>query len=414
MVSTTGVVSRWSLPWLALALIMACGGDARAQVASSPGLLATPPEAVEATRTGYRSVLAAGVLDDGGHAVAWLGREATQPQAPWQLWVQRFDRTGRKSGAARQLPYADESIDPRQIAAVVRRDATVVVAWATARPYQSTLPDLMVSTVRTRHFGLDGKPRSNERVLDEVLWQRGQPDAETFEDLVMAQWRDGRYLVGWTVLDAWNRPACTVQRLAADGRPLAPLDRLGPVAGRVLRLTTLEAGGWLATTIARAVDGHLYANITQVDVRPPIGLPLLETLPLRSFVVDLGSEGRLLVAGAFASDGPDPLLPWSLWFNTTGREAERSTPLSVMPVLDLALGDGSWIGLWLLPQSGRMWAQRFDARGAPLGGPMLTSAGRAAKALRMPDGGALLTWVGAGADPSAGTSVLTQRLYPTP
>ena len=78
------------------------------------------------------------------------------------------------------------------------------------RPYQATTPGLLASSVRARHFGLDGKPLGSERVLDEVVWWQGPADAERFEDLVVAQWRDGRYLVGWTAVDAWNRISCVV------------------------------------------------------------------------------------------------------------------------------------------------------------------------------------------------------------
>lgn len=447
MACFAGIVARlcigWRQPALLLAVLLvalsmvlsACGGgepggpaparsrpgegslaDAalKAEPVAMPGLSAAPAEVVETTRTGLRSLLAVGPLDDGGHAVAWLGREAADARAPWQLWVQRHDRHGRKAGAPRQLAYTTEPIDPRQIAALVRRDATAVVSWATIRPYQSTLPDLMVSALRARHFGLDGKPRSLERVLDEVLWHRGREDAERFEDLVMAQWRDGRYLVGWTVLDAWNRPACTVQRLAADGRPLAPQDRLGPMAARGLRLLPLEAGGWLATTVAQAEDTVLYANITQVEVRPPIGLPLLPTLPSRSFVLDLNTHGRLLLAGVHAQDSREPPAPWSLWFNPAGREADRRQPLAVLPTTGVALDDGTWIGLWPHAASGRMWAQRFDAHAQPLGTPVLTLAGRAVQAMPLTGGGALLAWVGQGADSSGGTHVFTQRLRPQP
>lgn len=410
MASTTGVVARWSITGLAV-LVMAI---VSLEAAATTGLTTSPPVVVESTRTGYRSLLALGLLDDGGHAVAWLGREASQHHVPWQLWVQRYDRHGRKSGIARQLAYADEPIEPRQIAATVRRDATVVVAWATAHPYQPNVPTLQVSTVHARHFGLDGKPRGPRRVLEETLWQHGDANAGAFEDLVVAHWRDGRYLVGWTVAGAWRRPTTTVQRLAADGHPLAPQDRLGPVAGRGLRLTPLEAGGWLATTIGQAADGHLHANITQVDVLPPMGLPLLSTLPLRSFVVDLGERGRLLLAGVHPGDAREPDPPWSLWFHPSGREADRAQPLPALPTLDVPLHDGTWIGLWPHPSASRLWAQRFDAQGAPLGAPLLTAAGRATKALALPGGGALIAWVGLGPDSSAGTNVFTQRVLPVP
>lgn len=417
MASIAGVVARVSITCL-VALLASASAAPRASVEAdatgAAGLAAAPPITVDTTRTGYRAMLALGMLDDGGHAVAWLGREASAARAPWQLWVQRYNRNGLKSGPPRQLAYADEPIEPRQIAAVVRRDATVAVAWATVRPYQASLPGLMASAVRTRHFALDGKPRGPERVLDEVVWQLGRTEAATFEDLVMTQWRDGRYLVGWTVLDAWNRPAAVVQRLAADGSLLAPQDRLGPMAGRGLRLTALAAGGWLATTLAPGADARVYANITQVDVRPPIGLPLLPTLPLRSFVVDLGARGRLLVAGTHPNDNREPATPWTLWFAPSGREADRTGSLAVLPAADVALDDGTWIGLWLHAASGRLWAQRLDAHGAPLGGPLLTSATRAIKALALPDGSALLAWVGPGPDSSTGTHVFTQRLAPAP
>lgn len=427
MACIAGVVARCSIAWRLLLPLAAClvHPAAAADPPDPPGLAATPPEVVENTRTGYRSLLAVGTLNDGGHAVAWLAREAKDLQGPWQPWVQRYDRNGRKSGPARAIVIdegaagspPDAPADPRQVAALVRRDATLALAWATLRPYQSNLPGLLVSSVRARHFGLDGKPRGLERRLDQALWQRGQPDAATHEDVVMAQWSDGRYLVGWTTLDAWNRPSCTVQRLAADGRLLAPLDRLGPVAGRGMKLSTLEAGGWLATTIAQAADGQLHADITQVDVHPPIGLPLLPTLPLRSFVVDLGSKGRLLLAGELPHDARPPQAqntPWSLWFTPGGREADRTGTLPAQPTMGVPLDDGTWVGLWPHAPSGRMWAQRFDAQGAPLGGPLLTNAGRAVQAQALARGALLLAWVGLGADSSGGTNVFMQRLAPVP
>ncbi len=415
MAITLRVVARRAAAWLAAILAVLASPVARAT--NPPGLAASAPEVVDNTRTGYRSLLALGVLEGGGHALAWLGRDVREPQAPWQLWVQRHDRLGRKAGAARQLAYTQEAIDPRQVAAAIRRDGTVAVAWATVRPYQPNLQGLRVSAVHARHFGLDGKPRGAERVLEEALWLQGQPDTITFEDLVMAHWPDGRYLVGWTAASPWHLPAGTVQRLAADGRPLAPPDRLGPMAGRGMRLLTLEAGGWLAGTLAQSADGRLHANITQVDVRPPIGLPLLPSLPLRSFVVDLGTHGRLLLAGLHPQDAPDPSAPpapWSLWFTPQGREADLTSPLPALPTHTVTLGDGTWIGLWPFAAPGRLWAQRFDARGTPLGGPVLTAATRAAQALRLPDGSALLAWVGADTGLGGGTSVFLQRLAARP
>lgn len=375
---------------------------------AKPGLVTHTTDIADATNTGHRSLLAIGALDDGGHAVAWLGRDATDYQAPWRLWVQRYDRLGRKAGGPRQLPYSNELIDPRQLAALVRRDGTVVVAFATLRAAGGAWPARQVSAVRTRHFGLDGRPRGIERTLHETQWEAGWPPAQRHEDLAMAQWRDGRYLVGWISLDGSHRIGSEVQRLHADGRTAAPLDRLGPVATRPLQLLTLEAGGFIAKTSTRTPEGLVHAQLTQVDVHPPLGLPLAPSLPMRAFVLDLRSAGRVLVSGQHADDPREVVAPHLQWFSLDGREADTTVALPALPSLAVPLDDGGFVAMWRTRWPDRLDAQRLDAQGAPMGERFQMAGGPVHLAAPLKGRGLATAWL---AYLPGETRVMTQRLH---
>ncbi len=364
--------------------------------ADAPGLQPQPPRTVDATRTGFRILLDIGATSDGGLALAWLSREPQDTLPSWTLWLQRLDASGQPRAQPVRLPYAEDVGDPSNVAALVRRDGSVVVAYSTFRVEDPAHPELPMSAIPTRQFAADGTPTQTDRVLDAVAVFGGMPRGIRLLTPVIEGWRDGRYLVGWARRDLSPRsgpPAYDVVRLNEDGSPAAPIDRLGPSAASGLRLVTLDEGGWLATVRRQSPAGPLYADIIQIDVPHPLGLPVRTTLPAASFVLDLRKHGSVLFSGQHAN-GPEGLTdPYSLHFRPNGREANETVPLPAMPVSAVALEDGDYVTLWPGAPGGRLLAQRHAPRGRAIGTPFATEAPTTAKGAGLRTGGMALAWV---------------------
>lgn len=382
--------------------------------ASAPGLPPQPLRVVDATRTGLRRLLDVGATADGGLALAWLAREPQDTLPSWTLWLQRMDAEGLPRGQPVRLPYAEDVSDPADVAALVRRDGSVVVAYATFRIEDPQQPQLPLSSIRTRHFAADGTPVGTERRLDAVPVFGGNPRATRLVTPLIAGWRDGRYLVGWAVRDFYPRsapPAYDVVRLNEDGSPAAPIDRLGPSLGSRVQLVPLDEGGWLATVTRLSATGQLYADIIQIDVPRPLGLPLRPTLPRPSIVLDLRRHGSVLFSGQHGTEPGSLVNPYSLHFRPNGREADETRPLPAMPVSAVALEDGDYVTLWPDDTGARLQAQRHAPRGRLRGLPFATGAAADAMGVGLRAGGMALAWLDTSSD---GETRLVLKLFTDP
>lgn len=380
---------------------------------AEPGLQPQPLRVIDTTRTGFRRLLDIGTTADGGLALAWLARERQDTLPSWTLWLQRLDAQGQPLAQPVRLPYAEDVADPRDVAALVRRDGSVVVAYITFRIEDPQHPELPLSAIRTRHFAADGTPAGTEHRLDARPVFGGNPRGTRLVMPQIAGWRDGRYVVGWAVRDFNPRsgpPAYDAVRVNPDGSPAAPIDRFGPSLDP-LRLVPLDEGGWLATVTRLSDMGQLYADIIQIDVPHPLGLPLRPTLPRPSFVLDLRRHGSVLFSGQHGGEPGSLVDPYSLHFRPNGREADETRPLPAMPTSAVALEDGDYVTLWPGGAAARLLGQRYAPRGRPVGAPFATDAVADAMGAGLRAGGMALAWLEATSD---GETRLLLQLFTDP
>lgn len=420
--------TRWIF-LLAAMLLSACGGgggsepDSRmisavqqnetAQGSASStraSLQVEPPQAVDVHVAQFRDVdlLALGGLPDGGYAVAWRTTDDDTGRA-WSLWVQRYDASGARSGDPQLLltSSAAPAIQGFTLSALVRRDGSVVVAYVTERDLDPQARQKLYE-VRARHLGLDGTPLNQEHVIESLIAER-PPQSNFYGRILsttqMAQWDDGRYLVAWEVIlgrpHGGDHPEFDVRRVDASGVPVTPVFNLGLRENRPLILTTLDEGGWLATTMSRVTPSgeRFYANIQQFETKHPLDLPDLKTLPWSSFVLDLRHEGAVLFSGDFGPSVDQVASPYSQWYNPAGKPAGQPAPFPSLPVFAVALDDGTYVAFF-----GTL-AQRFDKHGRELGASVSAGGSLGAK---LKDDGAVLAWTQRTS--ATEVRVMTQRL----
>lgn len=262
-----------------------------------------PAEVVESTRTGVLQVKAVGALDGGGHAVVWLSREAADPQAPWQLWVQRFDARGRKTGLAVRLDFAPPITGPQDLAATVLPEGRIGVTFVTDR-----VEDVTFAITEVHHwpFNLEGSIDGAVRVLDAERYARFSPRyARLAGPVTAAAGRDGSQFVAWryeVIGAAPLAPSLRAQRLAADGEPLGWIQHLDGEGAfsrvRQAQITPLDEGGWVVALQRGPLAGIHYLTFTQLDVARPLALPQEAARTASSFLLDLRGRGSVLFSQA--------------------------------------------------------------------------------------------------------------------
>lgn len=378
----------------------------------APGLV--PGDAVLVSSTGGGGnciVLSIDATADGGHAVAWLQREPHDTDLSWTLRVRYFDEAGRPRGDPLVLPYAPDVPNPTDVAAMVRRDGSVVVAWVVERMQDPTPPATLASRLMMRRFDASGTPLDAEVLLDSAFHDPLQAQGKTLQTPSLAQWDDGTYLVGWHGRRLDGPPFVNdserVQRVEADGRLLRPMDRFFGGAAPMLRLTPLDEGGWIAHSLGGDFASRLFARIVQLEMARPLGLPLLEELPPQSFLMDLQGAGAVLFAGHPSGSLGGLVAPYAQTFDRDGREVGPPTPMAMLPGWTVPLADGGYVAIWPWTPGQPFDAQRYSARGEPLGSAFQLPVSEVQHATRRTQGGMVLAWV----DhlPGGEVRLLTQR-----
>lgn len=360
--------------------------------------------------------LAVGRLPGGGHAVIWVTADAV-----WQspaLWMRRFDEAGRASSEKQALPLPEGVDVGNDIAALVRRDGSIVVAFATWQALDPGAAQVRYD-LHTRHLDTAGKAAGDDRLVESLVvpTQGGIYHPQTLTRPRMAQWEDGAHVLAWQLgaripHQSELPPHFLARHLDADGRPAGPTQDLGPSGEWPfqfgLHLATLdEGGGWLARTGRRVpgVPGYeFHGNFQIFGARFPLQLPEATTLPTASFVLDLPQAGAVLFSGErTGSDGT--AAPYSQWFTSSGHAGAAPHPLPVMPTGAVALLDGSYVVFPAQPGTGL--AQRYTPEGEALGEPVATGANLSSVlAEPLGQGGMALGWIDNTEDE---TRLLTRR-----
>lgn len=402
----------WMVP-ACLALLAACGGGEPAspqapavppQAASlrgesAPGLVPAETVMVDSTGMGNRLVRSIDPLDDGGYALTWLGHDATDLQPSWTLWVRYFDPDGQPRGPAQSLPYAPDIPNPANVAAKVLHDGRVVVAYVVDLPGDPTPLGDRVSSLYLRRFDAQGAQAGDDVLLDYTLHDPLDTTGKILQTPSLAAWDDGAFLVGWHArrLDTvpFDGDSERVQRVEADGAVLRPMDRLFGGAAPMLRLMTLDEGGWIAQSLGGDFTHSLFARIVQVEVAKPYGLPLLTELPPQSFLLDLHGAGAVLFSGQ-QGRWPGEMRPpyYAQPFDRDGHEAGPPRLLGSQPAAGAtALADGGYLAWWPLDFGQPIQVQRFTAHGEPVGAAFAMPVGDLEHATRLAGGGLVVAWV---------------------
>lgn len=370
----------------------------------------------------YMRSLAVGRLPDGGHAIVW--RRGVDG-----LWVRRFDASGQPAGDRQPLALPDGVNLREDVAALVRRDGSIVLAFTSWQPLDPLAVQVRYD-LRTRHFDAAGNTVGDDHTVESLVVQTisGVLHPATLTRPQMAQWKNGDYVVAWQIgarvphSDRLARPV-QARHMDGDGQPAGPVQDLG-LSGNWpfqfgLQLVTLdEGGGWLARTGRRVPDvPGWFAHFEFFEAARALALSDEMRLPFASFVLDLPDTGAVLFSGERAANVADVyalVSPFSQWYNRAGYPAGPAQPLTDLPVAAVALVDGSYVVF----QPDTHLAQRYSPQGHALGAPLTidVSLGHphiteipldaAVFCDALPQGGMAMTW-------TSGADLLTRRFEPT-
>lgn len=374
---------------------------------TGPGLVPGPLAVVDATpRANYRLVSVT-PLAQGGYAVAWAVQAYDASPPVWTVWVQRHDRDGQPAGARIRLPYtSDDSLDFNLAVLGDGRIALVFVARQPAQPVEGEVQHITInSVVYTR----SGVAEGTARILDEAYHTHrvDPPFPLGYGGIpLMEVAPDGSYFAAWRSHGTFA-PSWRVQRLGAQGQPLGWIHHFGvsQVAFN-LRLTAPDEGGWVAQVETQsATAGRRYTDIIQIDVPRPLGMPLVETLPAGSFLLDLKRHGSVLFTGQHGDRPVGIIDPHSLHFDQFGREQPPAS-LPALPTRAVALRGGDYVAMWAA-DSGTFAAQRHTPRGEKVGDTFTVEVSPAwGQFTSLTRGGMAAAWIEFLAD---GSRLVTQR-----
>lgn len=326
------------------------------------------------------SVLAAGSLRSGGHAVAWL----SQPDAA--LHLQSFDGTGVRGGTVVQLA-ADSTLDMPAIA--VLPDGSFVVAAAVSAPVSARTPWITRTAISVRRHGADGAPLGAAVQVGAVEQDRiGVATMQYVAAPALATWTDGSFVVAWAQLEegaGGRKPRFASQRFDAAGQPVGATSATAEGdRGTGFRLTAAPAGGWLLTTthriFGRTVLRHHAFNGATAPVQQDGALGW--------------AEGSLLLplhGGRMALLQPAHVYGSLQLYGADGQPAGMGGALAALPSAAVATLDGGFVTF--TPAHGQLLAQRFDAAGRTSGDPVAAGAGTAALlGTGLESGGVAIGW----------------------
>jgi hypothetical protein len=365
---------------MAVAALAACGGGSgdsssstnvsqssadalKAKRSANPGLIVGEASQVNTTTSGDQTVRAVGALSDGGHTVAWFSR--TGATTAVQLYLQRYDNLGRKSGAEILVPVAlDSQTNP---AIAVMRDGGVLVSYASSKPVSGAEPWIVNSAIYTRRFDAAGAATGGEtQVVSIVQNTLGAGALYSVADPAIATWDDGKYLIAWaSIEDSYlgKVPTFQAQRYDSTGSALgAPVSAGRGEVNTSFKLTAIPDGRYALATYHR-FQGQTYVTFGIGDGGARIGLlydadsglPASDTtlLPLSDGHFALWSRNR---SGAYVQ-----LLEQS------GSATASPTALAALPESASALGNGGYATFSRTASANTLVGQRFDRTGAALG-----------------------------------------------
>lgn len=373
-------------------------------------------------------------LADGGFVVVWESASVAYDSYV-DLFAQRFDAMGTAVGGETMVnTYTTARQQWASVAAL--SDGGWVVAWQSSGPFAS-YKGQVYDVEDTGRVGQDGHgsgiyvqrfDAGGGRVGAETrINTTTELDQRTPEIQGLA---DGGYVVVWTSPDGGGT-GVFAQRYDAAGSPVGGETRVNTAApavgggtGSELALAALPDGGyWVAWTAAPAGGKQVYLQRfdgggaragAETLVSPNSAKPDLVTLADGSVVAvweDGDGNGGHIHAQRFdtagTAGGPEQIVD--------GRSAGVYVPALA------ALADGGYVVTWHGSGSDpsyltrtEVFAQRYDAAGAPVGGETRVNAGTAGPqslpdVAGLADGGYVTTWTGASAAFSA-SDVYVQRV----
>ena len=327
--------------------------------ASAPsGLLAHAADTANTTIAGLQSIRAVGALADGGHAVAWLSRDAAGNAG---LFVQRYDATGVKSGGETRVDYALAAQENPAIA--VLRDGSIVVGSVDSAPSTATTQWSLFA----RRFDANGAATGNDVVVATFTENTAGATAHQFlAQPVLQALADGGVAIGWaSVTQDAQGSVNTLHALQLDAQLAAVAPQVdfapnGVDANVAIKFVPLPRGGFIAATTHRfqgvpyvqfRVAGHDVGALFDANA----GLPELNTtlVPL--------ADGRLALWSSSSAGGFMELL------DASGRMMGPASSVAVIPDTAAALPDGGWVTVTRQLPGLPNLAQRYASSGAPIG-----------------------------------------------
>jgi hypothetical protein len=325
---------------------------------TATGLVAHAADVANTTLAGNQVIRGVGALEGGGHAVAWLSKDASGNAA---LFVQRYDASGAKAGAETRVDYTIAAQENPAIA--VLRDGSIVVASVGSTPSASGTD----WAVFARRFDANGGATGNDVVVA-TLTEAAPPGAARrfLAQPVLQALADGGVAIGWASVtqDAQGSVnALHAQRLDAQLDPAGSrvdFAANGVDANLALKFVPLPSGDFIAGTTHR-FHGIPYVqfHVGTRDIGPLFdanaGLPELNTtlVPL--------ADGRLALWSTGSAGGYMQML------DAAGRAMAPASAVTPVPESAAALPDGGWVAVTRQMPGLPNLAQRYDASGAPVG-----------------------------------------------
>ncbi|WP_165493836.1 calcium-binding protein [Azotobacter chroococcum] len=355
-------------------------------------------------------------LTDGGFVVSWMS--VNQDSSGWGIYAQRYGADGAPFGE--WLVNTTTASNQEQPSIAALSDGGFVITW------MSSVQDGSGYGIYAQRFGADGTPIGAELQVNTTTF-----DLQALPGI--ATLTDGGFVITWmsSVQDG-SGYGIYAQRFGADGTPIGAELQVNTTTAsnqRVPNIAALAGGGFVVGWASNGQDGSGYGIYAQRfgTNGTPIGTelqvntttansqeqPSIAALSDGGFVVTWMSQGQDgsgtgIYAQRYAADGAP--LGGELRVNTT-TASDQSLPSIA------ALSDGGFVVTWTSTgQDGSgtgIYAQRYTADGAPLGGELRVNATTAntqeqPNIAALADGGFVVTWQSYDQDGS-GYGIYAQR-----
>jgi len=351
---------------------------------NGPGLIAQAPLMLAGPGFAPLQLKSVDDLADGGFAVAWTRADASLPDGPWQVLVQRFDRAGEP--LAPPVPLAVAPPDAESAVSVLP-DGTAAVAWRReVHTNPGPFTEVIDRSLLHQRFDTSGQPLGDADVVTAVSFGIRSPNSLDLRHPHIDRWPDGSHVVAWAkVLHSRALPGTFVtleaRRYHASGWPAGNAVGVGASGdGPDFTLQAWERqGGYVVGFIPEPFAPQSQA-IRAVDFWNPIDPARLQGLAQGSFLVDLGVCGTVLVAGHRDTSGQAVTWERQL-FNWEGQAVGPPVPLPQRPAGIVPLRTQQQLGQFLLLSDAAnpfvLQAQRMDKWGNLYGDPFEVPRGSA-------------------------------------